>query len=85
MKTTVEIDDHLFRQAKLYAAREGLTLRELVEAGLTHAIKKRAPRRQFKLKPFKGNGLQPGIAWDKLLKHAYEDEVKRWSQLTRSS
>ncbi len=34
MKTTIEISDTLFRQAKEHAAREGIPLREVVESGL---------------------------------------------------
>ena len=36
MKTTIELPDPLFRQAKIFAARRGTTLRELVVEGLQH-------------------------------------------------
>jgi hypothetical protein len=36
MKTTIELPDPLFRQAKILAARRGTTLRELVVEGLQH-------------------------------------------------
>ncbi len=38
MKTTIEIPDDLFRQAKAQAALQGMRLRELVEYGLRLAI-----------------------------------------------
>jgi hypothetical protein len=38
MKTTIEIPDDLFRQAKVLAALQGIRLRELVEYGLRLAI-----------------------------------------------
>lgn len=38
MKTTVEIPKELFRQAKIKAASEGITLRELIEQGLRLAL-----------------------------------------------
>lgn len=36
MKTTIELPDPLFRQAKVLAARRGTTFRELVVEGLQH-------------------------------------------------
>ena len=41
MKTTVDIADMLLREAKLIAAREGTTLKALVEEGLRHVIDER--------------------------------------------
>ena len=38
MKTTVEIPDPLFRQAKAKAAKDGLTLRDLFVRGLQLAV-----------------------------------------------
>lgn len=38
MKTTIEIDDALFRQAKVLAAQRGITLKKLVQTGLKLAI-----------------------------------------------
>ncbi len=41
MKTTVEIDDALFRQAKVYAATHGHSLRSLLEDGLRERLARR--------------------------------------------
>jgi hypothetical protein len=41
MKTTVDIAESMLREAKLIAAREGITLRALVEEGLRHVIEER--------------------------------------------
>jgi len=38
MRTTVEISDDLFRQAKSRAALEGIRLRDLVEKGLRQVL-----------------------------------------------
>ena len=38
MKTTLDIDDNLFRRAKSEAMRRGVTLRALVEEGLGLAL-----------------------------------------------
>lgn len=38
MKTTIEIPDDLFRQAKAQAALQGVRLRDLVEYGLRLAV-----------------------------------------------
>lgn len=65
MKTTVEIADPLMKQARRIAARDGETLRTLIENGLA----KELASRQAKVKPFKlrqvtagGKGLQPEVA-----------------------
>jgi len=41
VKTTVDIADSMLKEAKLIAAREGTTLRALVEEGLRHVINER--------------------------------------------
>lgn len=38
MKTTIELPDQLAREAKLFAAERGTTLRSLVLQGLEHVI-----------------------------------------------
>jgi hypothetical protein len=63
VKTTVEISDSLFREAKEYAAKQGITLREVFERGLRMTMKG-APRsrRRFRLKTVTTNG--DGLAVD---------------------
>ena len=41
VKTTVDIAEMLLREAKLIAAREGTTLKALVEEGLRHVVDER--------------------------------------------
>lgn len=60
MKTTVELSDDLLRQAKEYAARHGIPMREVIELGLQLALQaKRPSHRPFRLKTIttKGEGL----------------------------
>lgn len=76
MKTTIEISDQLLKEAKKIAAREGTTLRTLVEQGLRHELKQRAKSATFRLRKatFRGKGLQPaakGLSWDQLRELAY--------------
>jgi hypothetical protein len=78
MKTTVEISDSLLREARSLAAREGVTLRTLVERGLHRVIADTKHGTRFKLRraSFKGKGLQPELqhaSWDRLRDLAYED------------
>ena len=63
MKTTVEIADGLLREAKALAAREGTTIRALVEQGLRQIVGSRRTRGKFRLRDasFGGRGLQPGM------------------------
>ena len=78
MKTTVEIADPLFRQAKALAERDGLTFRVLVEEGLRTVVETRSNTepKQFRLRDGsfrKGEGLQPGLKWTDLTTLAYEE------------
>jgi hypothetical protein len=77
MKTTLDISDPLLREARKLAAREGTTLRALVEQGLRRIVAEKARGRTFRLREasFKGRGLHPELhdaAWDQLRKLAYE-------------
>ncbi len=79
MKTTIEISDPLFQQAKALAAKEGLSFRMVVEEGLRAVVEART---QTGSKPFRlrdgsfrgGQGLQAGLQWSELTALAYEDE-----------
>lgn len=77
MKTTVEISNSLLRDVRKVAARQGVTLREMIERGLHRVIAETEQREPFKLRraSFKGDGLQAefrGAAWEKLRDAAYE-------------
>jgi Arc/MetJ family transcription regulator len=77
MKTTIEITDTLLVEAKRLAAREGISVRTLVEQGLRQAIRERRSRAEFRLRKaaFRGEGLQPHVAdlgWDRVREVAYE-------------
>lgn len=78
MKTTVEISDALLREVRDVAAREGVTLRALIERGLRRVAADSAKAAPFKLRraSFKGNGLRSelrGSAWDAIRDLAYRD------------
>ena len=73
MKTTVEIRDALYYQARRLAAKEGVPFRAVLEAALQGHLQrsKAVAKKPFKLrrKPFHGQGLQPGIRegdWDQI-------------------
>ena len=78
MKTTIEISDPLLNAARKIAARDGITLRELVEQGLRRVVADKKKKRPFKLRDasFKGGkGLQPEFAeagWDEIRRAIYE-------------
>ena len=64
MRTTMDLDSQLYRQAKLFAAEHQLTLTSVMEDGLRalfqqkQALKTPKP---FKLVVFKGGGPAPGV------------------------
>ena len=77
MKTTVQIPDSLFEEARKVAHRDRTTLKALVEEGLRRIISERKRRNTFQLRKatFKGKGLQPhlaGASWDKIRELSYE-------------
>jgi CRISPR/Cas system-associated protein Csm6 len=77
MKTTVEIPDALLEEARKLAAREGTTVRALVEAGLRRILAERKRTGAFRLRKasFKGDGLQPqvaGVSWEGIRDMAYQ-------------
>jgi hypothetical protein len=77
MKTTIEISDPLLQEARKLAAREGLTLRTLVERGLSLVVREGKKPASFKLRraAYKGHGVQPEFRnadWDKINDAAYE-------------
>lgn len=79
MKTTVEIDDELLRQAKLRAAERGETLRALLERGLRReldATENRPTGYVFRDASVGGGWVKPEYLpwhWDKVREVAYED------------
>ena len=78
MKTTIDISDPLLESAKKVAAREGTTLRALVELGLRQVLEKRRRGGAFRLRKasFRGEGLQPSarsLSWEKIRELAYGD------------
>lgn len=78
MKTTIDIADPLFAEAKRAAERQGTTLKALVEQGLRQVLAEpMRGGRPFHLRraAFKGKGLRrelDGASWDRLRELAYE-------------
>jgi hypothetical protein len=50
MRTTVDLDDALFRKAKAHAALRGVKFKELVEDGLKLALDKEVGKKPFRVK-----------------------------------
>ena len=77
MKTTIQIPDSLFQQARRMAQREHTTLRALVEQGLRHILAERQRKGGFRLRKvtFKGKGLQPAVvaaSWEQIRDMSYQ-------------
>lgn len=77
MKTSIEIPNSLFEEARKLAHRERTTLKALVEEGLRRIISDRRRRSGFRLRKatFKGNGIQSHLAdtsWDRICELSYE-------------
>jgi hypothetical protein len=77
MKTTIQIPDSLFEEARMLAHRERTTLKSLVEEGLRKVISERKRKNSFRLRKasFKGGGLQAnatGASWEEIREKSYE-------------
>ena len=80
MKTTIDIADSLLEAAKRAAARDGLTLRTLVEQGLRLVLQARKAGEPFRLRKasFRGRGLQPEaqrLEWEAIREMAYGERA----------
>ena len=77
MKTTVELSDDLLERAKQTAAREGSSVRALIEEGLRKVLMERekaTSRFQLRRVTVAGQGLNPQFAesWDAIREAIYE-------------
>jgi hypothetical protein len=74
MKTTVEIADSLFDEAKACAEARRVSLRQLIEEGLRAVIEREGVRKPFRLRDgsFGGQGLKEDLSWEEIRKRAYE-------------
>jgi hypothetical protein len=64
MKTTLEISEKLFRDAKEKALKRGKTFRQIVEEALNQFLYAEKPKAKtkFKIHSFKGDGLVEGVS-----------------------
>ncbi len=77
MKTSIQIPNSLFEEARKLAHLERTTFKALVEEGLRRIISDRRQRSGFRLRKatFKGDGIQPHLAdasWDRIRELSYE-------------
>jgi hypothetical protein len=67
MRTTIRLDDDLFRRAKETAARTGRTLAEVIQDALRENLARRdavEDEERLPLPTFEGDGLLPGVDLD---------------------
>jgi hypothetical protein len=69
MRTTLQIDDHLMRQAKKLAAETGRSLTAVVEDALRALLfraeaRNAAEKKRFVLPTFDSGGVMPGVDLD---------------------
>ncbi len=80
MKTTIDIADALYEQARCVARERGVTIRTLVEEGLRKELNAppAAPRERMRDMSFRGGGvLTPEFAnatWDQMLAEIYGEK-----------
>ena len=81
MKTTIELPDPLFAQARRYAGAHKMTMKSLIEQGLRKVMAEKKAEKPFKLRDgsFKGgNGMTPeyqNATWEEKLQMIYGDRA----------
>jgi len=78
MKTTIDIPDSLWQEAKKVAALERTTLKALVAEGFRRIVSERQKKAAFRLRQatFHGQGLKAQLAdacWEQVRELAYQD------------
>ncbi len=68
MKITLDLPENLLREAKALAAKEGITLTELVESALRKAVEQRSSPPAFRLPDasWGKGGLVCGYEWSRI-------------------
>ncbi len=83
MRTTINLDDAILREAKKVAAASGKTFTEVVEDSLRETLARRKAiptRKPTKLHTFRGTGTRPGVDINDsagLLEIMEEDDARR--------
>lgn len=77
MKTTIEIQDSLFKQARRYADAHDMTMKALIEEGLRKVIAEKKKQPVFELRDgsVDGNGLTAEFrdaGWERIRDAVYE-------------
>ena len=73
MKTTVEIPDSLFEDAKACAGSRGVPFRQIVEEGLRAIVQQQQkPRKTFRLRDGSFGGKGSGLSWTEMRRTIYE-------------
>ena len=78
MKTTVDISDALFREARRYAHDHDLTFRQVIEAGLRQVVasESASAAKPFRLekRSFRGDGMLKDYSWPEIRSVIYEGQ-----------
>jgi hypothetical protein len=77
VKTTIELPEPLFAQARRYASAHGMTMKALIEQGLRKVMAEKNEPKPFKLRDgsVKGDGMTPeyqNATWEEKLAIIYE-------------
>ncbi len=67
MRTTIRLPDDLYKRVRATAATEGRTVTSFIDEALRAALARRQqprPGTPYRVTPFHGNGLQPGVDLD---------------------